>query len=101
MTEPASGYVIAACQRETLRLAEATQRGDTDAVIDIKGRADGLRVHALHEHLDTEANLAASELMRRAERALGLALRRGQDEGTVHTTFRPGGANPEKFPEPK
>lgn len=83
MNENTSAYVIQVCDRYTAQLRHAAQTGDIEAVIDIKARAEKLRVISLHEHLDLDANLAAAELMRRAERVIGLAVRRQSDGATT------------------
>lgn len=88
MNDPVQA-IIDTCRQDAAALAEAVARGDIDTVVRIKAGAETLRVHALHEHLPIDANLAAAELMRRAERALGLALRAGQANGTVNSVGAP------------
>jgi hypothetical protein len=72
--------LLTVCQRE---------RAGLDAIVNIRDRAV-----ELHQHASGADRLAATELIRRAERAMGQAIRRGQEDGTYfpvgRTAARPG-----------
>jgi hypothetical protein len=77
----AADYIASACAGLVSRLTEAVKEGDVATIARIQARAERLRVHAITEHLHPEIAMAAMELMRRAERALGQMARR--DKGSV------------------
>ena len=57
-------------------------------------QAEAIRVYTKQKQLGRDAELAAQEIVRRAERGIGLAIRRGQEEGRFlrpgQTVRRPG-----------
>lgn len=81
--------VTDACCQVRLRLAEAAatdgRPADIPAILACRTTAAEIRVAVRDAHLGAEARLAAAELLRRGERALGLALRAGQEAGTIQT----------------
>src|SRR5262245_37137328 len=81
-TDPAS-YMATALARAKAWLAQPLRHTDIDQILDLKTRADQVRTHILAHHIGKDAELDAAEIMRRAERGLGLALRRSQEEGVV------------------
>jgi hypothetical protein len=76
-------FVIQACQRARALLRDALERGDIDQIAELKSQAEAVRVYTVQKQLGKDAQLAAAEIVRRAERGIGLAIRRGQDEGSV------------------
>lgn len=80
MKDHASTHVIETCAQLVTQLDSS----DLDTLMGIQQSADSLRVHALHEFLHPDAGLAASEVMRRAERAIGQVLRSDKGKGLAH-----------------
>jgi hypothetical protein len=76
-------FVVLCLERGKSWLAEALDKGDLDALVNVKGYAEVLRVATVQKQLGKDAELTAAELVRRAERAIGLGLRRGQEDGAV------------------
>lgn len=76
-------FVVMCLERGKTWLAEALAHGDLDAIVNAKGWAETLRVATVQKQLGLDAELSASELVRRAERALGLGIRAGQAAGDV------------------
>lgn len=76
-------FVVAACERGKAWLAEALEHGDLDALANAKGYAETLRVATVQKQLGKDAELSAQELVRRAERCIGLGIRKGQEAGRV------------------
>jgi hypothetical protein len=81
-TDPAE-FIIRACEQARTLLREALERGDIDQIAELKSRAEAIRVYTTQKRLSKESQLAAAELVRRAERGIGLAIRRGQREGSI------------------
>jgi len=82
VTDPA-GFIIAACERARSWLAVVLEEGDIDAIVECKSQAEAIRVYTMSRQLGKEARLAATEIVRRAERGIGQAIRRGQEEGSI------------------
>lgn len=63
-------------------------------LVNYKGEATVLRELVIQKELGRDAELAATELVRRAERSIGQAVRRGQERGEIRvphvTSRRPG-----------
>jgi hypothetical protein len=76
-------FVIAACIRAKQWLEQAVELGDFDRIVEMKSQAEAIRVYTAQKQIGRDAELAASEIVRRAERGLGLAIRAGQEAGTV------------------
>lgn len=76
-------FVIASVDRAKHWLAEALQYGDIDRIVELKSQAEAMRVYAMAKQLGKDAELSAAEIVRRAERGLGLAVRAAQEQGTV------------------
>lgn len=77
-------FVVMCLERGKTWLAEALAHGDLDAIVNAKGWAETLRVATVQKQLGLDAELSASELVRRAERALGLGIRAGQEAGGIN-----------------
>jgi hypothetical protein len=76
-------FVIQACERAKAWLREALDRGDIDQIVECKSQAEAIRVYTMSRQLGKDAQLSATEIVRRAERGIGVAIRRGQEAGTV------------------
>lgn len=79
------GAVLAACKYAPVLMAHALKHGRIKHLVALKGDAEKLRVYTRRERLGRVAVLAAEEVVRRAERAVGLAIRRGQAAGEIET----------------
>jgi hypothetical protein len=76
-------FVVMALERGKTWLAEALAHGDLDALVNAKGYAATLRVAVMQKQLGKDAELSATELVRRAERCIGLGVRQGQEAGAI------------------
>lgn len=83
-SDPAQ-YVVLACERAKTWLAQALEHGEIDRIVELKSSAEAIRVYTAQKQLGKDAELSATEIVRRAERGLGLAIRRGQDAGQIQT----------------
>ena len=94
-----AGFVLQACQRAKAWLREALEQGGIEQIAEIKSQAEAIRVYTTQKQLGTDAQLAAAEIVRRAERGIGVAIRRGQRNGEIakpgdHGGGASGGGNP-------
>jgi hypothetical protein len=78
-----AGFVVAACERAKAWLEEALEHGEIEQIAEIKSQAEAVRVYTVQKQLGKDAQLAAAEIVRRAERGIGVAIRRGQDNGEI------------------
>ena len=76
-------FVMQACQRAKAWLREALEHGKIEQIAEIKSQAEALRVYTTQKQLGADAQLAAAEIVRRAERGIGVAIRRGQQDGEI------------------
>lgn len=76
-------YVILACERAKAWLADALEHGQIDDIVELKSQAEAIRVYTAQKQIGKDAELSAAEIVRRAERGIGVAIRRGQEEGTI------------------
>lgn len=76
-------FVELALTRAKEWLVEAVEHGQIDAIVELKSQAEAIRTYTVQKQLGKDAELNAQEIVRRAERGLGLAIRKGQAEGTV------------------
>jgi len=76
-------FVVQACQRAKAWLREALEHGEIEQIAEIKSQAEAVRVYTAQKQLGKDAQLAATEIVRRAERGIGLAIRRGQHNGEI------------------
>jgi hypothetical protein len=77
------GFVVQACQRAKAWLTEALEHGEIEHIAELKSQAEAVRVYSTQKQLGKDAQLAAAEIVRRAERGMGLAIRRGQQAGQI------------------
>jgi hypothetical protein len=78
-----AGFVVAACERAKAWLRQALEHGEIEQIAEIKSQAEAVRVYTAQKQLGKDAQLAAAEIVRRAERGIGLAIRRGQHNGQI------------------
>jgi len=78
-------YVVLACERAKAWLTDALEHGDIEAIVETKSQAEAIRVYTAQKQLGHDAETAAREVVRRAERGIGVAIRRGQEAGTIET----------------
>jgi hypothetical protein len=74
-------FVMQACERAKAWLTEALEHGEIEQIAELKSQAEAVRVYTVQKQLGQDAQLAAAEIVRRAERGIGVAVRRGQQEG--------------------
>jgi hypothetical protein len=82
MADPAH-YVELACERAKAWLADALEHGDIDQIVELKSQAEAIRIYTTQKKLGKDTELAACEVVRRAERGIAIAIRKGQEEGTI------------------
>src|SRR5215831_20714987 len=80
--DPAA-FVVRACERAKAWLTEALEHGEIEQIAEIKSQAEAVRVYTAQKQLGQDAQLAAAEIVRRAERGIGVAIRRGQQGGEI------------------
>ena len=78
-----AGFVVQACERAKAWLTEALEHGEIEQIAEIKSQAEAIRVYTTQKQLGQDAQLAAAEIVRRAERGMGVAIRRGQQGGQI------------------
>jgi hypothetical protein len=76
-------FVELACERAKEWLAQALDKGDIDGIVELKSQAEAIRTYTAQKQLGKDAELAAAEIVRRAERGIGVAIRKGQEEGEI------------------
>lgn len=76
-------YVVQACERAKTWLAHALEHGGIEEIVELKSQAEAIRIYTMQKQLGKDAELSAAEIVRRAERGLGLAVRRGQRRGEI------------------
>lgn len=76
-------YVVLACERAKAWLADALEHGGIEEIVELKSQAEAIRVYSQQKQLGKDAELSAAEIVRRAERGIGLAIRKGQQAGEI------------------
>jgi hypothetical protein len=76
-------YVLEACERAKTWLTHALEHGDIDQIVELKSQAEAIRIYTMSKQLGKDAELSAIEIVRRAERGLGMAIRKGQQAGLI------------------
>ena len=74
------------CRRASGPRRGFSRRWSTDEIeriAEIKSQAEAVRVYSTQKQLGKDAQLAAAEIVRRAERGIGVAIRRGQQTGEI------------------
>lgn len=92
--EDPAARIIEACERAKEWLALATDTDDIERIVETKAQAEAIRVYSVQKQLGKDSELSAQEVVRRAERGIGVAIRRGQESGALlergQTVRRPG-----------
>lgn len=83
--------VLALLERAASWLSEAVHRGEAGDVALVKAQIATAAEATKQLNLSKEIQLDAQEMVRRAEYALGKAIRRGQAEGTIAREYASGG----------
>jgi hypothetical protein len=78
-----AALVVAACERAGALLREALEAGEIERIAEVRSQAEAVRVYTRQKQLGREAELAAAEIVRRAERGIGVAIRRAQRQGQI------------------
>ena len=86
------GFVVRVCEQAKALLEEALERGQVEQIAEVKSQAEAVRVYTVQRQLGRAAQLAAAEIVRRAERGIGVAIRRGQAAGQIRRRGEHGGA---------
>lgn len=81
-SDPAA-FVLLALERSKAWLAEVLSVGGIEDIVELKSQAEAIRVYTRQKQLGKDSELAATEIVRRAERGIGLAIRRGQEMGQI------------------
>lgn len=84
-------FVVLACERAKEWLAQALEQGDIESIVELKSQAEAIRVYTAQKQLGKHAELSAQEIVRRAERGLGIAVKRGQETGDIAPPSRSAG----------
>jgi len=78
--------IVLACERAKAWLRVATDENiRIETIVEVKAQAAALAAFAVQKQLGKDAELAALEVQRRAERGTALAVRRGQETGDIRT----------------
>jgi hypothetical protein len=80
--DPAA-FVVAACERAGALLQQALKAGEIEQIAEVRSQAEAVRVYTRQKQLGRDAELAAAEIVRRAERGIGVAIRRAQQPGQI------------------
>jgi hypothetical protein len=89
-----AGFVVQACERAKAWLTEALEHGEIEQIAEARSQAEAVRVYTMQKQLGRDAQLAAAEIVRRAERGIGLAIRKGQERGEIRRKGQGGGQPP-------
>lgn len=76
-------FIIQACERGKAWLREALDHGEIDQIAEIKATAEAIRIYTISKNYGEDAQVSATELVRRAERGIGRAVRKGQEDGVI------------------
>lgn len=91
--DPAA-YVTLACERAKAWLANALEHGDIEQIVELKSRAEAIRIYTQQKELGIDAELSAAEIVRRAERGIHVAVAAARESGELlrpgQTARRPG-----------
>jgi hypothetical protein len=82
MADPGA-FMEQACARAKDWLVQAIDHGEIDQICEMKAQADAIRVYQAAKGNALDAGLSAAEIVRRCERGIGLAIRKGQEAGEI------------------
>lgn len=84
--------IVLACERAKTWLAYALDHDlGVDQIVEMKSQAEAIRVYTVQKQLGKDSELSAQEIVRRAERCIGLAIRKGQESGEIRKPHASGG----------
>lgn len=92
-TDP-EAFVVQACEQAKSLLQDALEHGEIEQIAELRSQAEAVRVYTVQKQLGHDAQLAAAEIVRRAERGIGLAIRVGQENGQIRRQGQGGGQPP-------
>lgn len=81
----AGSFIIHSCERAKDWLNQCIAHGEIDEIVELKSQAEAIRVYTTTKQLGRDAELAAAEIVRRAERGIGVCIRKGQEAGEIAT----------------
>lgn len=90
LADDPAGQIVLACERAKAWLASGIAIS-IEAIVDTKAQAAAIATFAIQKQLGKDAELAALEVQRRAETGTALAVKRGQEAGSItrrHETLR-------------
>ena len=76
-------FIIQACDRARTWLHEVLDHGDIYQIAECKSQAEAVRVYTMSRQLGKDAQLSATEIVRRSERGIAVAIRRGQQTRVI------------------
>lgn len=79
----AGEFVVLSCERAKEWLTGCIAHGEIEQIVELKSQAEAIRAYTTTKQLGRDAELAAAEIVRRAERGIGLCIRKGQEAGTI------------------
>jgi hypothetical protein len=79
----AGAFIIHSCERAKDWLTQCIAHGEIDDIVELKSQAEAIRVYTTTKQLGRDAELAAAEIVRRAERGIGVCIRKGQEAGEI------------------
>ena len=98
VTDPAA-LVVRACEQAKAWLVKALDHGEIEQIVELKSQAEAIRAYTMSRQLGRDAELSASEIVRRAERGIGVAIRRGQEAGEIRKSgYRRAGSDDTRLP---
>lgn len=76
-------FVELALDRAKTWLVQALEHGDIDGIVELRSQAEAIRTYTVQKQLGKDTVLSATEIIRRAERGLGIAVKQAQAEGNL------------------
>ena len=76
--------IILSIERAKSWLAIALEGNQIEQLFEMKCQAEAIRIYTMQKALGKDAEIAAAEIVRRADRCIGLAVRKGQAEGRIN-----------------
>lgn len=78
-------YIVQCCERGKWWLKAALERDDLESVLEAKAQAEAIRIYTVSKGYGADARLSAEEIIRRSERGLALAVRKGQNDHSIRS----------------
>jgi hypothetical protein len=76
-------FVLLSCERAKEWLSNCIAHGEIEQIVELKSQLEAIRVYTATKQLGRDAELAAQEIIRRAERGIGVCIRKGQETGEI------------------